>query len=148
MSPRDARHAAASGKMDPERSFANVKACNEKMKEELEGLCAVQALLHALTVKGRCHCWETLSTREAGLQPDTCMGGGGRGGDGAQSLSPDSHQSPYWNPSLNAKRLHIDGLEGARCLVPLLWQVFDCPEAEWRTVDNTSFGRGRNTPWM
>lgn len=46
------------------------------MKEEPEGLCAVQALLHALTVKGRCHCWETLSTREAGLQPDTWGGGG------------------------------------------------------------------------
>lgn len=55
---------------DPERSFANVKACDEKMREEAEGLCAAQAL-HALTVKGRCHCWETLSTREAGLQPDT-----------------------------------------------------------------------------
>lgn len=34
-------------------------------------LCAVQALVHALTVKGCCHCWVTLSTREAGLQPDT-----------------------------------------------------------------------------
>lgn len=97
MRPCDARHAAASGKMDPEHSFANVKAYHEKMKEEAEGLCAVQALLHALTVKGRCHCWETLSTREAGLQPDTWRGGG------AQSLSPDSHQSPDWNPSMNAK---------------------------------------------
>lgn len=77
------------------------------MKEEPEGLCAVQALLHALTVKGRCHCWETLSTREAGLQPDTW--------GGAQSPRPDSHQSPYWNPSMNAKRLHIDLPEGARC---------------------------------
>lgn len=63
--------------MNPEHSFANVKACNEKMKEQLEGLCAFQALLHALTVKGRCHCWETLSTREAGFQPDTWGGGGG-----------------------------------------------------------------------
>lgn len=105
----DDGQAAASGKMDPEHSFANVKAYNEKMKEEPEGLCGFQALLHALTVKGRSHCWETLSTREAGLRPDTWAGGG------VQSLSPDCHQSPYWNPSMNAKRLHRDLPEGARC---------------------------------
>lgn len=101
----DAIRATASCKVNPEHLFINVKAYHEKMeREELEGLCAFQALVHALTVKGRCHCWVTLSSREAGLQPDT----GGRGRQCTLSLSPDSHQSPYPNQSMNAKQLHTD----------------------------------------
>lgn len=99
---------------NPQRLFVNMEAYQEKMeREELEGLCAFQALVHALTVKGRCHCWVTLSSREAGLQPDTVVVGVGVvvGEQCTLSLSPDSHQSPYWNQSMNAKQLRTDSLK-------------------------------------
>lgn len=66
--PCDAICAAASCEIHPECLFVIVKTYHKKIKgEELEGLCAFQASVHALTVKGRCHCWVTLSSREAGL---------------------------------------------------------------------------------
>lgn len=38
---------------------------------------------------------------------------------GARSLSPDSHQSPYWNQSMNAKRLHTGLPEDAGGMLTL-----------------------------